>query len=104
MPSDALRFTRVWLVWTLLSLLVSPSIYALIWHGNRCFGPQPPGLGEAPLTCLGSAAVLAPFAAIFGGLAKDDAPYPNMWPGILLTACILGAVAAAVQVAVKRKA
>ena len=103
MPLDVLRITRVWLVWTIVSFPISPSVYALIWHGDRCFGPLPPELWKSPLACLVSAAALAPFAAVFGGLAKDDAPPPNMWPGILLTACVLGAVAVAVQVALKRK-
>ena len=103
MLSSVLRFSRAWVVWTLVAFPLSPSIYLLLWHGNRCFGPQPPGLEETPITCLVLMAGLAPFGAIFGTLSHDDSPPPNMWPGIFLTVLVIGLTASIVQMALTRK-
>lgn len=78
------------LVATLISLPFSPSIYALMWFGHRCFGPTPPGSTESPTACLTSFAIGAPFVALMGPLTHDDQPPDNVWPGILLTSVIIG--------------
>jgi hypothetical protein len=80
---------------TLLTLPFSPSIYFLILRGNRCFeAPAPLVIAGSPVKCLLDITVLAPFFAVFGGLAHDDGPEDNPWPGILLTALIIGVLLA----------
>ena len=90
-------FLRSMAVWVLVALPFSPSIYALFRLGRGCFGPQPPGLEQSALGCLGISAVIAPFAAVFGPLSKDESPPINLWPGILLTALVIGALMASVR-------
>jgi len=83
---------------TLLALPFSPSIYFLIIHGNRCFeAPAPLASAESPAECFFGITVLAPFFAVFGGLAHDAGPDDNPWPGILLTSLIIGITLAAIQ-------
>ena len=103
MSSSVMRFSRAWLVWSLVAFPLSPSIFVLLWHGNRCFGPQPPGLAEPPITCLAFMAAFAPLGAVWGTLGKDESAPPNMWPGIVLTTLVIGLIASIVQTACTRK-
>lgn len=83
---------------TLLALPFSPSIYFLIIHGNRCFeAPAPLATADSPAECLFGITVFAPVFAVFGGLAHDDGPDGNPWPGILLTSLIIGVMLAAIR-------
>ena len=87
----------------LLALPFSPSIYLLITHGNRCFeAPAPLASAESPVDCLFGIAALAPFFAVFGGLAHDDGPVDSPWPGILLTALIIGVMFATIRACFSR--
>lgn len=96
--STALRhlMSIVWI--TLLTLPFSPSIYFLIIRGNRCFeAPAALAIAGSPVKCLLGITVFAPFFAVFGGLAHDDGPDDNPWPGILLTSLIIGIALAVIR-------
>ncbi|MEN2791546.1 hypothetical protein ABC974_18065 [Sphingomonas oligophenolica] len=74
----------------LLILPLSPSIYWLTLYGHRCFeGAGPVSPDSAPL-CLVKSALEAPFVFLLGPLAHDDEQPPDVWPGVFLTALIIG--------------
>ena len=75
----------------LLALPLAPSIYWLTWYGHRCFdGSGPVSPDSAPL-CLVKSALSAPFVFLLGPLAHDDESPLVIWPGVFLTALIIGA-------------
>lgn len=76
------------LVVAIISLPVSPSIYALMVYGHQCANIIEPGSDSAFL-CLVNLAATAPLLAITGSLADDGAD-TKMWFGIVLVSLAIG--------------
>lgn len=85
------------LIATLVALPFSPSIYWLIFYGHQCFDGSGFASIQSASMCLADSMMGAPGAALIGPLAHDDEPAPDVWPGIFLTAFIIGASFAVIR-------
>ena len=83
MTSKILRALESSLTIFALSILViaplSPSIAQLTFHRDRCYPPTAPELKVSAVECLIESASMAPLVLIFGGVALDEDPRPQMW-------------------------
>ena len=76
------------LVVAVVSLPVSPSIYALIVYGHQCTYAINPG-SYSVFLCLVNLAATAPLLAITGSLA-DDGTDNKLWFGTVLVSLAIG--------------
>ncbi len=60
-------------------LPLAPSVAQLTFHRGHCYAPAPPELKETPADCLIGSAAMAPLVLIFGGIALDEDPRPQLW-------------------------
>lgn len=93
---------RKTLFWTLAALPFSPSIAALILFGPDCYRPEQPG-DISSGSCLVNLTVMAPLGVAFGGLSSDEDPRAILGPATVMTALLLGALGATLQLTWRRR-
>jgi hypothetical protein len=89
------RWARYVVLWFVILLPISPSIWRLYAMGPTCFTPAWTAQGVDPGSCLAGFAVLAPFAVIFGPIGHDEEDPTSEILEVLLTAFVLAAVVTA---------
>jgi len=80
---------RCVVLWFIIMLPLSPTVWRLYAMGPTCFTPAWAGVGVQPAACLIGFAAAAPFAVIFGPLGHDEEEAPSELPEVLLTALLL---------------
>jgi hypothetical protein len=93
--SGTLRWLRCIVIWFLVALPFSPSIWGLAFAGSDCFN-KVANPHQDPAACLMTIAIFVPVGVIVGPVVHDqDAPI-NRVPEVLLTALGIALLSTAV--------